>query len=74
MPDTPATRQERGKQFNRTLIISAIIAAIGATLIVTLLYGCMRAANPKLPRQPSTGILLFVSQSSRPLNYSAATP
>jgi hypothetical protein len=71
----PDTGHERGNTFNRTFIISMVIAAIGASIIIGLLYGCMRQANPKLPRQKqSTGIVLFLSGALLAPPYSAATP
>ena len=68
----PDTGQEKGKYFYRTFLIAAVLAAIGATIVIGMLYGCERQANPKQPRQPSTGIALVVSNSSK--NHSAASP
>jgi hypothetical protein len=71
----PDTGQERGNTFNRTFIISMVVAAIGASMIIALLYGCMRQANPKLPREKqSPGMVLLVSGVSPAPLYSAATP
>jgi hypothetical protein len=60
----PDTGQEKGKYFYRTFLIAAVVAAIGATIIIGMLYGCERGATPKGPRQPSTGMALIVSRSS----------
>ena len=50
--------------FYRTFLIAAVVAIIGATIIIGMLYGCEREANPKRPRQPSTGMALVTSSSS----------
>jgi len=60
----PDTAQEKGKYFYRTFLIAAVVAIIGATIIIGMLYGCEREANPKPPRQPSTGMALVASRSS----------
>jgi hypothetical protein len=60
----PDTGQEKGKYFYRTFLIAAVVAIIGASIIVGMLYGCEREANPKRPRQPSTGMALVASRSS----------
>jgi len=57
MPDT-------AKYFYRTFLIAAVVAIIGATIVIGMLYGCEREANPKRPRQPSTGMALVTSSSS----------
>ncbi|HET9791933.1 MAG TPA: hypothetical protein VFR08_11560 [Candidatus Angelobacter sp.] len=60
----PDTAQEKGKSFYRIFLIAAVVAIIGATIIIGMLYGCEREANPKPPRQPSTGMALGASRSS----------
>jgi hypothetical protein len=60
----PDTAQEKEKYFYRTFLIAAVVAIIGATIVIGMLYGCEREATPKRPRQPSTGMALFASRSS----------
>jgi hypothetical protein len=60
----PDNGQEKGKYFYRTFLIAAVVAIIGASIIVGMLYGCEREANPKRPRQPPTGMALVASRSS----------
>jgi hypothetical protein len=46
------TNPEESQQFNRTILLSALLAGILAVLIVGLYFGCAKSSRPERPSRP----------------------
>jgi len=57
------TNPEESQQFNRTILLSALLAGILAILIVALYYGCAKSSRPERPSTPPppSGMVLFTT-------------
>jgi len=47
-----STDPEESQQFNRTILLSALLAGILAVLIAGLYYGCAKSSRPERPTTP----------------------
>jgi hypothetical protein len=52
---------EKSRDFNRTLVLSALLAGILAVLLLGLYYGCARSSRPERPSAtpPPSGMVIF---------------
>jgi hypothetical protein len=57
------TNPEESQQFNRTILLSAVLAGILAVLLVGLYYGCARSSRPERPGKPPvpSGMVIFTA-------------
>jgi hypothetical protein len=46
------TDPEESQQFNRTILLSAVLAALLAVLITGFYYGCAHTSRPERPTAP----------------------
>jgi hypothetical protein len=54
---------DRSRDFNRTVLFSAVLAGLLAILIVGFYYGCAHSSRPERPTSPPppSGMVIFTA-------------